>query len=115
MKANFEGLKALFIGNGNSFAAIYAARDEQDSADAFIADIDLAIKNINQLINSGVSLYDYAATTPSNCVSDFANPTTGNSACHLAGLSKRISDHIKNEFTLILDTSPPSNAAGDGD
>ncbi len=116
IKANLEGFRAIFTGNNTkSFQAIYDSRDQSQAAIDFIANIDTALSSVDTLIQDSTSLYTFATTADAQCGNDFANPSNGQNACNLAGQVKLISDHLKDDFTIILDTDIPSSAQGDGD
>ena len=115
--ANLESFKQVFTGGeGYGFEEAYIERGEAALARSMIDSVDLAISTASALNNGNQSLYDYAASVDKDDCENFAAaPSSGSTGCHLYGQIKIISDKLKTEFTTVIDTSIPSNAAGDGD
>ncbi|NRB38896.1 MAG: imelysin family protein [Pseudomonadales bacterium] len=117
IKANLEGFKEIFTAaDGFGFDDVIIAKGYPEVSAAFIDDSNAAIANIDTLMANDINLYNYALTVDSTaCENASANPESGETACHLHGYVKRITDRLKSDFVLLVDTNIPDNAQGDGD
>ncbi|NRA43190.1 MAG: hypothetical protein HRU21_12915, partial [Pseudomonadales bacterium] len=115
--ANLQAFETIFSGgDGYGFDDAYIERGEAAAAAAMLSDIALARSTAEKLSSQTQSLYAYAETVDrDDCENFAAAPTTGETACHLYGQIKIISDKLKTEFTTIISTGIPNSAAGDGD
>ena len=84
--------------------------------DDIINNAEAAIAVIDDLTSRSVSLYDSAlAVDVTACENAVASPASGKTACHLFGYVKRITDSLKTDVVVLLNTDIPQNAQGDGD
>ena len=118
IKANLQGLKAVFFGNGGySFDDIIIEQDFKEVADRFENNIDAAIAVIDAMEMNGVTLTTAAAAIDTeSCTNALANPDTADdNICKLFGYSKRLSDSLKSEFVSIVNLDLPNRAQADND